>query len=378
MNRSRFTLYIVAILSTICIIMFLLYIGFEIKGYTLFPIKTGVFVRDPIWSRTIDDIITASPARVQNRLFLRTTNAICALNATTGNQLWCTPSESTTPLSLPPYTSEGLLIIPEKDSYLSVIRQEDGVILWRSAKIDTGFVSLDNIEIQAVAFTDDMVYVARFNWKLTAYALKDGQMIWEQKMPGRTNPHLTTDGKTVYLGAGHNLNAYDTETGVLEWQIEMEGYIGQILFDHEKETLFVADASNTSILAITPNNQQIKWERKLPVSNEIGFGCLKKFDDNLIISAEEVTVISASDGRSVWQSEKLGNLECPVVIDNRMFIRNTDTLLFAFDLKTGHELGRLTVQANTPMLHEPNRSPVVVDQLLIVPVESTRVSAFHP
>lgn len=52
--------------------------------------------------------------------------------------------------------------------------------------------------------------------------------------------------------------------------------------------------------------------------------------------------------------------------------------MYGFDLDSGKELGRLIVQKNTPMKHEPNRGPVVSGDLIVIPVTENKLNAYDP
>jgi len=374
------TLTIIAIVTVVCISIVVLGVISRgrrqpslIKDNTL-----NDYLNEPVWSFYTDDPITSTPAQDGYNIYLRTSSFILALDALTGEKIWQVDSPAESSLSMSPYIVDQYLVVPEKGSRIVVIDKESGNVVWKSAAIDTAFTHSVTAEIQSVTSSNNILYIARFDWKLTAYNLKTGKVMWEQKALGRSNPYLASNTNAVFLGAGDQLNAYDSQTGKISWTIDINGYIGPILLDVDKNTLFVTNEDSPSLMAIDINNKKILWEQYLAQLDTYEFGCLIKDEDVLYIAAEEVLALSSINGEIKWQTSKLGRLECPAVINNQLYVRNNDIFLYGFDLNSGKELGGLVVQKNTSMKHMPNRSPIVSGYLFILPITENILNAYDP
>jgi outer membrane protein assembly factor BamB len=339
--------------------------------------QSETFNAAPVWVFETTDSITSTPAADNDgRVYVRTSNSITALDVLTGKVLWTASSPSNVPLNIQPQVFGDYLIVPEKGSRLAVLDPHTGKLQWRTSVINPEFTHPGAIEIEDISFSQDIVYVARFNWPLTAYRLTDGQIVWQQDAFGRNNPYIASDQKAVYLGMGSMLKAFESESGILLWQKELEAYIGPMLL--VDNTLYVLDEMHSSLIAINLSNQEILWNNSYPEAEPFEFSCLSEFGDKLLIAAQKLIAVARSDGQVIWSTNNVGRLECPTVVDNKIFVRNTKDALYTFELVTGNEVGKMRVSQNTSLKHEPNRSPISVAGLLIVPVSANQIVAYQP
>lgn len=335
-------------------------------------IKSGVFDTLPIWDIETQNPITSSLVADNNdHIFIRTSDSIIALNSLSGDLIWSAKSQSDTPLSVSPYVFEDYLVVPEEGSRIAVFKTATGELLWRTMEIEAGQYSP---RIESIVHASNMLYIARFDWSLTAYRITDGAIVWEQKYSTRFPPSISASNKIVILGLGTEISAFDALEGTLIWKKNINSNIGRIIL--RDNILFISDISERGLVAFNMQTQEVLW-RKLydAISNDV-IGCIDANDDTIFISARRLIAVSLIDGNTKWVSEETGNLECPVILGDTVYVRNTHKLLFAFDLTSGQEVGRISVQANTPMLHEPDRGPVGIDGILIVPITEHYVAAY--
>jgi len=336
----------------------------------------GIFAAPFAWSLQTSDAITATPIwDGRDRIYVRTTNSVLALNASDGSLVWQITSPGTTPLSHPPKVASDLLVVPELGSRISVYSVEDGSLRWQSPLIETAlrFTLAENIE--TISVSQEIIYVTRFDGNISAYSLRNGLLLWEDELPGRTFPYVATDGDLVYLGVGPNIRAYDRLTGTLLWQNPIAGYIGPILYD--AGILYVADEKQSTLLAFDPATRSIRWSKQYHFMDNFEFDCLTMKGSQLIIAAEELIVVSKQDGEVKWSSAKLGGLECPATLRDTIYVRNTRDTVFAFDADTGEIRGSRGIDFNyTPVKHQPNRGPVATDSLVILPIDDLHLVAY--
>ncbi len=327
-----------------------------------------------LWKFTTADSITSTPTISKDLIFVRTMNSIYALNPKSGTQIWKTESPSRSPLSLSLISYDDLLIAPEKNSRIAVFTINQGKLKWRTPLIDPLYTHPDAIDIEAVTVWNNILYVARFNWNLTAYDLQSGQILWVYDASGRSNPYLASDENAIYVGLDSKIVALDLKNGKPLWEYDVNGYIGPITID--ENILFVLDEENSNILAIDINNQSLKWKKQLPVE-EFEFNCILIQSENIYISTQKLIAISKKDGRLIWESKYTGRLECPIIFGEKIFVRNTTTNLFVFDKSSGKELSKYHVMINSTAKHIPNRSPVLISGQLIIPVDENELIAIY-
>ena len=301
---------------------------------------------ESIWSFETEEEITSTPTLDgNNRVYIRTTNSIIALDAKNGTTIWKTESPSNTPLNTAPLVSGNIVFGPEKESRMAAFDSDTGDLLWRTSPIDSGLTQPSALEIQSIVVGNNMIYVARFNSGLTAYRAIDGQMIWEQEYSSRSNPHLAIDQKALYLGMGPSIKAFDNATGDPLWEKTLDAYIGPMLIIDD--FLYTLDERHSNLFAIDVDTQELLWTKSFPETENYEFDCLSEVDDSLLIAGRELTAVNKTDGQVLWSTDELGRLECPAIAKNKIFIRNSNDTLYVIDLNTGKEIGRVRVVRNT-------------------------------
>jgi outer membrane protein assembly factor BamB len=378
MKTKKLLFIIILSLFLLCLVALLL-IYFQIQKRNQPPgtIQTGIFNSQPAWTYETSENITSTPAVDDNgRVYIRTSNSIIALDAPTGTLLWRAELPGKSPLSISPQAFGDYLVAPATDSQIAVFSTGTGQMVWISPIIDPPYGRPSDIEVEAFSVTEGLLIVARHNWMLTSYKIEDGQVVWEQDITHASIPYMVIDRNNIYLGSGSLLQAYDAKNGNLLWQKELVGYLGQMLI--ADNPLYITEEKYASLLAIDPDSQEILWRKYYPVYID-GFKieCLSFFDDMLYIATEKMLALS-TDGEVIWASKKTGLLECPAFLDNSMYVRNIGTTLYAFDTKSGEEKGQMNVKANTNLQAHPDRSPIVFDKFLIVPVSDHQIIAYQP
>src|SRR3972149_2346891 len=106
------------------------------------------------------------------------------------------------------------------------VSAETGKLIWRSLKPE-----YSHAHIESIASNQETLFVARWDWNLTAYKLGTGEIIWEKSITGRDYPYIVSDGNSVYLGKGQLVKAFEARSGLLQWEIDFGGYSGALVLD---------------------------------------------------------------------------------------------------------------------------------------------------
>jgi outer membrane protein assembly factor BamB len=348
------------------------WLGVYIPDYPPEPKSYGDFPTKPVWVMEASEKITATPVVIGSKVFVRTEKFVYLLDSANGNVLYRRLSLSGDPLMLTPQIWGDVLVVPEKYSNLAVISIDTGKLHWRTISSDLN--DPDEKSIDSFLVQGNSVLVARANWKLTSYDMATGSVKWSQWVPSRAILQLATSSQRVYLSVDNIIRAYDIEQGDLLWEKDLGMRVGPIL--SEDKTLYVA-GSGGPILALDEDTLEERWILSdLEVTSEIRYLTLDK--DVIYMSADRLYAFSKDTGRLLWTSEKTGPLEVPVIIGDRIYVRNTETTLYSLDAETGRETGRLLVQVNTPMKHEPPRGPAVSGNFLLIPFGDNRLFCYRP
>jgi outer membrane protein assembly factor BamB len=266
-----------------------------------------------------------------------------------------------------------LVIVVENQSSLAAYSIDNGELVWKTPAIEgTNYVTFS---IRSIAFDDQNLYTARFDWGLSAYDLKTGEMIWRQNLPSRTSPHIAVGKSFVLLVAGKKISAFDAKSGSKLWDKEVGGYMGPILLDGN--TLYASDEEKAKLFSLDLDSGKINWEKSYSTIKSSEYYCISEFENNLLIAAQELLMVSKVNGEIIWATDELGILDCAIVFKDSVYVRTASTNLFSIDGKTGLEKGRLFIQVDSQMTHDFFRSPVVVNGLLVVPFGDDRIFVYQ-
>jgi outer membrane protein assembly factor BamB len=143
---------------------------------------------------------------------------ICALQATTGNQDWCTPAVEAEVAALA--ADEAGVYVLGQDGEVGAYRTADGSLLWQQA-LNHAPTATD-ISTVPLFLEGGNLYITTYatgnpsQKMLTAVRPSDGSLLWETQ-PGLMQAAMAAGG-TVYLGEQQTLQAYQATSGSLLWQ----------------------------------------------------------------------------------------------------------------------------------------------------------------
>jgi len=187
------------------------------------------------------------PATGGGLVFLATADAVVALSASSGHDVWTAPLPG--PLAVQPYWDTGWLLVSTADGTLVAYRASDGVELWRRAlgsplsampapALDRLYLGLADGRLLSVALaTGDELWVYQFDGHITGIVALDEQLVvgstdnrvtsldlvlgrerWRWRVGGDPAGAPIADGDAVYFAALDNvLRAVSRRTGNLRW-----------------------------------------------------------------------------------------------------------------------------------------------------------------
>jgi outer membrane protein assembly factor BamB len=357
-----------------CVLVYLVYIK---TNYPNHPIAYGNFPTLPEWIFYGDAQVISTPVINKSSVFVRTERSVYAINSSNGDALWHSESPGIESLSPAPQIALNVLIVPERRSGFAGFDLSTGYLQWRIPAIEINLNIPQTASIEDFTTDDRTFFVARFDWSLSAYRVEDGKLLWEVKVPPRANLYLAKGIDVIYLGADQFVRAYDQEDGRLVWEKNFSSVVGPLLFS--EETLYMSIGyKDSSLIAYNVNSHDVLWQINLKQIGGTAVRAITIENDSIYLAAQQLIAISSVDGSIKWVSESFGFLETPVMSENNIYIRTIGPALYMLDKISGKENGRLVVQANTQMEHQPYRGPAVVGDLIIVPFGDHQVLAYRP
>jgi len=334
------------------------------------PESIGLFPREPAWVFQAAERITISPVVQDQWITVHTSQGVYWLDSTEGKPLLKVALPGSDGM---PVACDGFLLVPERGHSLSAFVLSTGALAWAVPLPPTheGYVPID-VPVESIACGDEIAYVARYNWKLTAYQLVSGKILWESSVPDRSGLSLATDGHIVYLGANIYIKAYDGRSGELLWSETMGAFVQSIQL--VTNTLYIG-LFKAPFLAMDIDSRTIRWQADFPVGEH---PFLVEGDTLYITNQGNLAAILRENGRIIWQRKLPGaDLGKPIVAKGVLYVRSARGYLYALEASTGRELGELKIQPDTPFVYTLDRSPSVAGDFLLVPFGDNRLLAYR-
>lgn len=339
------------------------------------PIAQGDLSMIPYWIFIADENVISTPATNNKVLFAKTPSSLYAVDILQQMVKWKVNSFTHGELGFTPVVTDSSVIVVENQSSVASYSTDSGRLLWKTAGMEGADYKIESV--QSIAFNSQYLYVGRFDWRLTAYNLKTGEIIWERSLPGRTDLYVQANEDYVFVGAGETLVAYDPNNGHELWTNSDIGYAGPIL--RSGNTLYVTDEENAAIFSLDISTHKKIWEKSYQGTIEpYYFSCITETENYLLIAAKKLMMVSKLNGKILWSTDDLGTLECPILLKDKIYIRNSRTTLYSIDKETGRETGQMLVQLNTRMKIDYFRSPIILNDFLVVPFGDNRVFIYQP
>ncbi len=182
-------------------------------------------------------------------VFVPAADAIHALDAESGREVWLAPTGTITA----PLLVHGGWLIAVSGGTLSAFRASDGTQVWSRQAADIR---------ERPAIDGDALYVSRTDGSVSSLDLASGKLRWEQKLGGAARQPLVS-GDRVYVGSNDRFfYALKVKNGELDWQMQIGAeVIGRA--DADERHVYLTAMDNL-LRALDRRNGALRWRRELP------------------------------------------------------------------------------------------------------------------
>ena len=200
-------------------------------------------------------------------------------------------------LEFSPVVADGTLYFQDKDALTYALDAETGKVEWRN--------EIGDLAASSPAYADDRVFAVTLEpGAAVAMRARDGKVLWERPLPGRSETSPLVFGKSVIVGSeSGEVFALDQDDGKVRWQASTDGNVKGGL----------------------------------------------ALDDGILYGANyagQVFAIRASNGEFVWQSSTQGLsfgrggpvYSTPAVAFGRVYLGSIDGRVYSFDADSGELL----------------------------------------
>ncbi|WP_314141008.1 outer membrane protein assembly factor BamB [Buttiauxella noackiae] len=259
---------------------------------------------------------------------------VYALNTSDGSIAW--QSKAAGEVLSRPVVNDGLVLVHTSNGQLQAFDETDGAVKW-TVNLDMPALSLRGESAPAVAF--GAAIVGGDNGRVSAVLMKQGQLIWQQRISqatgateiDRLNDVDTTpvivNGVVYALAYNGNLTALDLRSGQVMWKREL-GSVNDFIVDANR--IFLVD-QNDRVVALNADGGVTLWTQSDLLHRNLTSPVL--YNGYLVVGDSEGYMhwINADDGRFVAQQkvDSSGFQTEPVVASDKLLIQAKDGTLYA-------------------------------------------------
>jgi len=259
---------------------------------------------------------------------------VYALNTSDGSIAW--QSKAAGEVLSRPVISEGLVLVHTSNGQLQAFDEADGSVKW-TVNLDMPALSLRGESAPAVAF--GAAIVGGDNGRVSAVMLKQGQLIWQQRISQATGATeidrlsdvdttpVVVNGVVYALAYNGNLTALDLRSGQVMWKREL-GSVNDFIVDANR--IFLVD-QNDRVIALNADGGVTLWTQSDLLHRNLTSPVL--YNGYLVVGDSEGYMhwINADDGRFVAQQkvDSSGFQTEPVVASDKLLIQSKDGTLYA-------------------------------------------------
>jgi outer membrane protein assembly factor BamB len=259
---------------------------------------------------------------------------VYALNTSDGSIAW--QSKAAGEVISRPVVSDGLVLVHTSNGQLQAFDETDGAVKW-TVNLDMPALSLRGESAPAVAF--GAAIVGGDNGRVSAVLMKQGQLIWQQRISQATGATeidrlsdvdttpVIVNGVVYALAYNGNLTALDLRSGQVMWKREL-GSVNDFIVDANR--IFLVD-QNDRVVALNADGGVTLWTQSDLLHRNLTAPVL--YNGYLVVGDSEGYMhwINADDGRFVAQQkvDSSGFQTDPVVASDKLLIQAKDGTLYA-------------------------------------------------
>lgn len=259
---------------------------------------------------------------------------VYALNTSDGSIAW--QSKAAGEVLSRPVVSDGLVLVHTSNGQLQAFDETDGAVKW-TVNLDMPALSLRGESAPAIAF--GAAVVGGDNGRVSAVLMKQGQLIWQQRISQATGATeidrlsdvdttpVIVNGVVYALAYNGNLTALDLRSGQVMWKREL-GSVNDFIVDANR--IFLVD-QNDRVVALNADGGVTLWTQSDLLHRNLTSPVL--YNGYLVVGDSEGYMhwINADDGRFVAQQkvDSSGFQTEPVVASDKLLIQAKDGTLYA-------------------------------------------------
>ena len=295
------------------------------------------------------------------QILIASSQAVFAIDATSGAQVWRFPLESNSDLQAfetAPAVNANLITVASGKKLVVALDPATGVEAWRYTDPN----QLTKIASVSLSAADGRSYAAIGN-TLRALDNQNGTVLWQFTGGDEFWGAPATSNATIYVpNMDHKLSALDAETGAPRWERSFPGalaatpaladaalYVGTL-----SRSLYAVNTSNGGDIWVY-ETQGFVWGTPLVTADRIYFGDL----DGVVYC------VNRSSGSEIWRATSSGSVRgTPALDGDKLFVVTDNGFVHAFNAGSGTPAWQLELDSrNAERLLD---SPIAANGLLYI------------
>lgn len=283
------------------------------------------------WQRPIDG--GKNLVLSKNILYVGENAGVCnnnchlfAFNASTGEQIWSTPTPDAVFIAVDDST-----ILVGSNQHSIQAYNTSGEHIWTTNTND-GATSIPTVN-------DGIVYSGTFQGSFYALNEANGQILWTNDSASCSNSGSVIHNGTIYTGSrcGGGIFAMDAFSGKIIFHVLLGVSItSSVAFS---DNILYAQADSGEVYAINSSNGDLVWDSTIPQGNLGGDGYLAGANPvvaNGVVYVgssnpdNKIYAFNAANGTKIWDYQMQGPVGTPIVAYSKLFVPSHDGNIYAF------------------------------------------------
>lgn len=298
------------------------------------------------WQMQIPAEPPHKPTYHEGRIYVAGGDVLAAIDPTAPEITWTrvsNPEESSVALPFDevhtlfaaPSISENKLVVVGKDGLVWCVDRRDGQSKWAF----TAILNIDPEERQedfqdsfthSPTIADGRVFVGRYDGTVFALDLETGEPVWQTEVPDEINHALVFAHDSLFVPTKRNVHELDPETGEEIWRLNGPGMVAEGPPAVGNGVLVVGRGESFEefqLAAVDLSDHSIRWETPALVQK---YSSPTHTDEVAVAyTPDYARCYDLQTGEELWRLRKAsdGRGE-PVVVDNAVFVADTDGYVF--------------------------------------------------
>jgi len=311
--------------------------------------------------------LVSQPKIHDDNLYVQTENEIWVYSLSTGELVWKSQlplEEANLGSSSPPpiLIDQSRIVVQSQRNMISVFNKETGDIIW-----NTNNPSSPDWFVRDMILHDDRVVVSRNNWNISSYDVANGNLLWSDAVPSRTELRLFPFEEKIILGTSESLVLYSTNSGQMLESNKLNGFVDAYSLDND-HLYIVFDSGDCIFSSLNLRSMKNDW-CMTPAYDFLLNNMEVIYDnENLYFFGNKMYGINKMTGITLWEAKPQDVFKYPVIIGGVIYVMDNH-YLYKINKNSGLKIQKIELtneQAGKIITLTPKWAPIITSDLIVI------------